>query len=84
VWNVTTLIRLMKGSLARKPWSRERGRTYGLRVDDALRVICESTDYICAERLTPNLVWMARHPATHDELEVPPWSLEQLEQIGLG
>ena len=28
-------------------------------VDDALRVIAESMDYICAERLTPNLVWLA-------------------------
>ena len=78
-----TLIRLLKGSLVRKPRSRERGRIYGLRVDDALRVIYESTDYICAERLTPNLVWLARHLATHDELEVTPSLLEQLEQISV-
>jgi hypothetical protein len=73
----------MKGSLARKLRSRERGRIYGPRVDDALRVIHESTDYICAERLTPNLVWMARHLATHDELEMTPGLLEQLGKISV-
>jgi hypothetical protein len=37
-------------------------------VDDALRVIDESFDYICPDRLTPNLVWMARHLDRHGEL----------------
>jgi len=78
-----TLIRLMKGGLARKPRSKQRGRAYGPRVDDALRVIYESSDYICAERLTPSLAWMARHLATYGELEVTPWLLEQLEQISI-
>ncbi|MFQ6000344.1 MAG: hypothetical protein ACE5LG_01600, partial [Anaerolineae bacterium] len=46
--------------------------TYGPEVDDALRVIAESFDYLYAERLTPNLVWMATHLATHGEMEVSP------------
>jgi len=78
-----TLIRLMNGSLERKPRSRERGTIYGPRVDDALRVIYESWDYICVERLTPNLVWMAQHLATHGELEVTSWLLEHLGQISI-
>lgn len=53
--NRKTLIRLMSGSLERKARSRERGKKYGPAVDDALRVIYESLDGICAERLTPNL-----------------------------
>jgi hypothetical protein len=52
------LIRLINGDLQRKPRTKQRGREYGLAVDDALRVIDESFDYICAERLTSNLVWM--------------------------
>ena len=56
-----SLIRLMNGSLKRKRRSRQRGKTYGPEVDDALRVIDPSFDHICAERLTPNLVWMARY-----------------------
>ena len=47
-----SLIRLLNRSLERK----QRSRTYGLEVDDALQVIAESFDYLCAERLTPNLV----------------------------
>jgi len=69
-----SLIRLMRGSLERKPRRRQRGCTYGPRVDDALRIIAESLDYVCAARLTPNLVWMAEHLADHQELEQPPLS----------
>lgn len=78
-----TLIRLMKGSLVRQPRGKQRGRTYGPEVDDALRVISESLDHLCAERLTPNLVWMAQHLAVHGEMDVSPPLLEQLDQISI-
>ena len=81
--NRKTLIRLMNGSLERKPRSRERGETYGPVFDDGLRVIYESLDGICASRLTPNLVWMARHLDTHGELEATPDLLEQLAQVSI-
>jgi hypothetical protein len=81
--NRKTLTRLMNRSLARKPRSREREKTYGPAVDDALRVIYESLDGICASRLTPNLVWMARHLDTHGELEATPDLLEQLAQVSI-
>jgi len=76
-----SLIRLMNGSLARQPRNQQRGRIYGPEVDDALRIIAESFDYICAERLTPNLVWMAEHLATHGELETSVPLLQQLGRI---
>jgi hypothetical protein len=78
-----SLIRLMNGSLEREPRQRQRGRTYGSEVSYALSVIAESFDYLCAERLTPNLVWMANHLVTHDELEVSPPLLEKLDQISI-
>ena len=78
-----SLIRTLNGSLERKPRRRERGAKYGPEVDDALRVIYESLDCICAERLTPSLGWMATHLAKHGELEVAPKLLEQLEQISV-
>jgi hypothetical protein len=78
-----TVIRLMKGSLERKPRSRERAETYGPMVDAALRVIDESFDGICAERLTPNLVWMARQLNRHGELAAGPQLLEQLGQVSI-
>lgn len=77
------LVRLMNGNLERKTRRKQRGKTYGPAVDDALRVIDESLDYICAERLTPNLVWMTRHLATHGEMEASASLLEQLGQISV-
>jgi hypothetical protein len=78
-----SLIRLMNGSLERKPRQRQRGRTYGPEVQYALSIIAESWDYLCAERLTPNLVWMANHLAAHGELEVSPLLLEKLGRISV-
>jgi hypothetical protein len=78
-----SLIRLMSSSLTRQPRRRQRGRTYGPEVDDALRVIGESMDYICPERLTPNLPWLAEHLAAHGELEMSSHLLEQLNRISV-
>jgi len=52
-------------------------------VDDALRVIWESLDYVCAERLTPGLVATARHLAAHGELAVSAALEQQLGQISV-
>lgn len=78
-----SLIRLMRGRLKRKRRRRQRGRTYGAEVEDALRVISESMDHICAERLRPNLVWIAEHLAQHGELAVNKRQLEQLGKISV-
>jgi hypothetical protein len=78
-----SLISLMSGSLERKPRSKQRGRTYGPDVEDALRVISESFDHICAERLQPNLVWMATLLAQHGEMEVSPPLLDKLGRISV-
>ena len=78
-----SLIRLMSGSLERKPRHKQRGRTYGPEVDHPLRVISESHDYICAERLQPTLVGMATHLARHGEIEASPRLLDQLSRISV-
>jgi hypothetical protein len=78
-----TLIRLLAGNLERKQRRRQRGRSYGAALDDALRVIDETLDHICAERLTPQLVTTARQLAEHDELTLTPTLLEQLERISV-
>jgi len=78
-----SLVRLMDSDLERKVRCTERGETYGSEVDDALRVIAESLDYICAERLTPHLVWMATHLATHGEMVTSPSLLDQLSAISV-
>jgi len=78
-----SLIRLMAGRLERQPRLQQRGRTYGPWVAGAVQVIAESLDYPCAERLTPNLVWMANHLAAQGELQVTPEVLAQLGEISL-
>lgn len=77
------LTRLMNSPLGRKKRCRERGKTYGPDVDDALRVIAESHDDICAERLQPNLVSMAKQLARHGELVVTDELLAQLGRISI-
>ena len=77
------IIRLLKGRLSRKKRSRERGREYGVEVDDVVRVIARSLDYPCAERLQPNLVWMARHLMQHGELVVGVETLAKLGQVSI-
>jgi hypothetical protein len=77
------LIHLLNGGLERKKRKGGRGREYGADVDDALRVIYEAWDHICAERLTPNLVWMAEHLAAHGEMVVDEGLLGQLGRISV-
>jgi hypothetical protein len=78
-----SLIRLMRGDVARKRRRKQRGRSYPREVDLALKVIAESLDHLCAERLQPNLVWMASHLARHAELEISPTTLAQLGTISV-
>ena len=78
-----SLIRLMNGTIQRTPRRRERGCTYGAPVTHALRIIAESFDYICPERLTPNLVWMAGLLDTHGELDTTRDLLAKLEAISV-
>jgi hypothetical protein len=77
------IIRLLNGRLSRKKRSRERGKEYGVEVDDTVRVIARSLDYPCAERLQPNLVWMAQHLRMHGELRIGKEVLEKLERVSV-
>jgi len=78
-----SLVRLMQDELVRKVRQRQRGRTYNYEVDDAIRVIAETLDYICAERLTPGLLSTARLLIGHGELVVSDRVLALLGQISV-
>jgi hypothetical protein len=69
--------------LSRKPRGRQRGHQYGPEVDDAIRVIAESLDFICPERLTPALPAMAKQLAEFGEIEATPQLVVQLERIAV-
>ena len=76
-----SIIRLLNNQLSRKKRTRERGRTYGVDVDDSIRKIANSLDYPCAERLHPNLYWMAEHLRYHGELQLQEKTKESLQKI---
>ncbi len=68
-----SLNRLMRsahtGALERKKPQAKRPPTYGKAVQAVVEVAWESLDYVCAERLTPQLLCTARHLAQFGELE---------------
>ena len=78
-----SLIRLMSSSLKRKPRRKQRGRTYGPGVYEALSVILETHDYICAERLQPTLVQTATQLMRHGEISASPHVLDQLGRMSI-
>jgi hypothetical protein len=78
-----SVLRLINGELSRKPRRKQRGKTYGPEVDAAIRKIAQSLDYPCAERLKPNLVWMANHLEAHGELYLTSELREQLAAISI-
>jgi hypothetical protein len=79
-----SLLRLLGAdTLARQPRQNQRGKTYDHTVDDALRVMAETLDYVCAERLQPALPWLAQNLAQHEELDLTADLLEQLQAISI-
>jgi hypothetical protein len=81
--HLKSLIRLMQAAPVRRPRQRQRGRSYGPEVDDVIRVVAETLDYICAERLTLALAPTARLLMGHGELLVAEEVLAQLERISV-
>ncbi len=78
------LIALLNGpGPNRKKRKQQRGRKYGAKVDDAIRIIGSTLDWICAERLTPGLVEIALHLARHGEMIVDDELLELLGAISI-
>lgn len=78
-----SVLRLIHGELARKPHRTQRGKVYGAQVKLAVQRIAESLDYPCAERLQPNLIWMALHLEKHGELNTSPEVRQKLAQISV-
>ncbi len=52
-------------------------------MQDSVKLIARSLDYPCAERLQPNLCWMAKHLANHKELALNAELLEKLGHISI-
>ena len=78
-----SLIRLMNlPSLERAPRKvRLKARRYGLAVAEVVRIVWESLDYICAERLTPALLDTAQQLAKWEELNLTSEVEDKLSSI---
>jgi len=77
-----SLVRLLgQSALERRPRQRQRSRTYGCQVEDIIRVVWESLDYVCAERLTPGLLGTAQHLAQFGEVQLTAETQLQLSEI---
>jgi hypothetical protein len=78
-----SLLRLLHGPTLdralRRP--RVRRRRYGAAVADVVRVVWESLDYVCAERLTPALLPTAQQLAQWQEVALTPDLATQLATI---
>lgn len=79
-----SLVRLLnQPSLARRPAANCRGRTYGPEVERVIVVVWESLDYLCAERVQPQLLPTAQHLAQFGEVHLTPHLETQLAQISV-
>lgn len=77
-----SLTRLMaQRSLARVSRRTQRGTVYGPEVRQIVRIVWESLDCICAERLTPQLLVSAEHLARFGEVALTPTLQAQLGAI---
>ena len=77
-----SLTRLMaQQSLTRMRRRTERSAVYGPEVRRIVRIVWESLDCICAERLTPQLLATAQHLARFAELTLTPEMERLLAQI---
>ena len=77
-----SLTRLMaQRSLTRVRRRTQRSTVYGSEVRSIVRIVWESLDCLCAERLTPQLLATAAHLATFGEIALTPALVEQLGAI---
>ena len=70
------------GTYRQKRW-RERSRYYGPEVEEAIAIIADTLDWICAERLKPVLPKTAKHLAKFGEMQTSSRLLTQLNEISI-
>ncbi|HVC77591.1 MAG TPA: hypothetical protein VND96_13855 [Candidatus Micrarchaeaceae archaeon] len=79
-----SLVRLLnQENLSRQPARTRRGRTYGAEVEQVIVVVWESLDYVCADRVQPQLLATAQHLAGFGEVHLTPQIEAQLERISV-
>lgn len=74
---------LHNADLRRHPRHRERTRVYGPEVEEVVRVVADTLDWIGAERLQPGLATTAQHLARFGHLTLTDTLLAQLQQVSI-
>jgi hypothetical protein len=78
-----SVLHILNGRLSKKPRTSNRGKSYDPILEYAVQKIAKSLDYTCAERLKPNLVWMAELLQSHGELQLDDDLKEKRTTIGV-
>jgi hypothetical protein len=79
-----SLVQLLnQHSLEHSRHVNRRSRHYGLAVEQAVAIVWESVDYLCAERIQPALLPTAQHLARFGKLQLTPDLEAQLAQISV-
>ena len=77
------ITQMNRADLRRRARSRERQREYGDDVAEAMTIIADTLDWICAERLQPVLGEMAECLISWGEMEATADVLEKLNRISI-
>ena len=75
------IIQLMRTSLERKKRRRQRGRTYGAEVEEAVLFVGKCLDFVCGTRLQPVLLSRARDLERHGEMTLSDEVAAALDRI---
>ena len=78
-----TVIRHMRKRPIRRRRRKQRGCTYGAKMQDAIHLVAKALDYPCPERLKPQLPCIADHLARHGHLRVNAELREQLVSVSI-
>lgn len=78
-----SISRRLHSQIERQRRRQERGVRYGSEFDRAIALIWEATDYVCAERLTPNLVMLAELLEIHRVLNLTPTLRREFSQVSI-
>jgi hypothetical protein len=78
-----SLVRLMSQEIKRQTRQKQRGKSYGPEVKAVVKIVAESLDWVCAERVQPGLLETAEQLERHGELALTSEVRQQLERVSV-
>ena len=78
-----SLVRLMGQEIKREARQAQRGKSYGTELKAVVKIVAESLDWVCAERVQPALLETAEQLERHGELTLTSEIRQQLERVSV-